>query len=176
MACNNYFLHIRDYGGLNILIGFAMSLSNLKACDVGGVQLDLPYLRAYKATSSLAGSSNGALTTYDSVSGGLAGEFVSGTGFFTPLVSGVYQISGKYGFNAGGGSAGAVHFRFAVSGGASMLGSTAVNFIAGSNTVGVSGLAFLTAGSGYYFTSYQTVGAPLTITELDVFVSLVSKA
>jgi hypothetical protein len=152
-----------------------MSLSNLKACDVGGVQLDLPYLRAYKASASLAGSSNGALA-FDSVSGGLAGEFVIGTGYFTPLVSGIYQISGRYDFNAGGGSAGFCFVRFARAGGTSVIADNAVNFSAGNNGVMTSGLGYLVAGTYYYLTSYQTVGAPLAITDLELIISLVSKA
>lgn len=152
-----------------------MSLSNLKACDVGGVQLDLPYLRAYKATGSITGSSNGALA-FDSVSSGLAGEFVIGTGFFTPLVSGIYHISGRYDFNAGGGSAGAIFMRFAVAGGKNVISDVNVNYPAGIVGVMTSGLAYLTAGTYYYLTSYQTVGAPLAITDLELIIMLVSKA
>jgi hypothetical protein len=153
-----------------------MSISNLQGVsDVGGVKISLPYLKAFKASDSRAGSSNSAFTAWDSVVGELAGEFNVTNGFFTPNVSGVYQIMGNYTFNAGAGSAGACIFRFAVAGGASIIATSNLGFIAGEQAMTVSGCAVLNAGTYYYLTSYQTVGAPLALTDVDLYVVLLSK-
>lgn len=63
-----------------------------------------------------------------------------------------------------------------MAGGKNVISDVNVNYPAGIVGVMTSGLAYLTAGTYYYLTSYQTVGAPLAITDLELIIMLVSKA
>jgi hypothetical protein len=159
---------IAEYGA-----GAGVSIDGVLLKD-GQVEGSFPYLRAIQASGSITGSSNGALA-FDSASGGLAGQFVPASGLFTPLVSGMYAVSGSFDMNLGGASAGSLRFRFAKAGGENIFANSTVNYVSGGNSAALSGLGFLDNTTFYYLTVFQTVGAPLAITNLKMNIVLLAR-
>jgi hypothetical protein len=160
--------------GLIYWYNFAMSLSNLSATGEGGVNLTLPCLRALMASASLVSGGGGYATfgTYDSVSGSMAGQF-SLSGGFTPLVSGLYHITGNFTFNAGAPSAGNMLFS-AGQVGLNKIEMFMPGYIGGVSTPTVSGLIHLTAGVVVYMGGFQTIASPLSASAIAFTAVLVS--
>lgn len=142
-----------------------MSLSNLTASGEGGVNLTLPFLEALKATDSITASSNAVISTYDSVSGSLAGQFSLDTGF-TPAVSGLYLITGIFTCNAGATSAGAIMEVSIYQNSLTNIQIQDNGYVGGVISPTVSGLIKLTAGTLVKMEILQTLASPLAITNL----------
>jgi hypothetical protein len=152
-------------------LNFAMSLSNLSATGEGGVNLALPYLRAVKASGSLVSGNNPNFGTFDSVSGSMAGQF-SLAGGFTPVVSGIYYITGTFECNAGAPSAGSLILEIAQ--GSNIIEIQESGYVGGHITATVSGLIQLTAGVATILSVYQTLGSPLAVANITFTAVLIT--
>jgi hypothetical protein len=79
-----------------------MSLSNLQGISGGGGVINsLPYFRATKASGSVI-YGNDSFSNYDTAIVSGCGTFNAATGVFTPSITGLYQLSAVFSFNAGG--------------------------------------------------------------------------
>jgi hypothetical protein len=157
--------------------GAGVSIDGVLLKD-GQVAGSLPYWRALKTSDTVANASNVSFINYTSASSTGGGSFDLAAGTFTPTITGLYSVSVVYSFNGGAPMAGGAVVLSAThnSPAGARVQYTGDGYIGGQLFPTASGLMWLVAGFPVFAGTYQTIGSPLTISNLEFSGVLVARA